>query len=78
MKNAFFNKFCINTIIADLMTERKRLTIRSIVVTLTILACVVVLNVFWDRMLYAFAAVFLLSGASRIAGKIIYDRNTGT
>ncbi len=58
-----------------LETERKRLTIKSIVVTLSVLTCVVVLNVFWNRMLYAFSAVFFLAGISRIAGKIAYDRS---
>ena len=55
--------------------ERKRLTIKSIVVTLSVLLCAVTLNVFWSRMLYAFAAVFFLAGISRIVGKIAYDRN---
>ena len=59
-----------------LEAERKRLTIKSIMVTLSVLACVVVLNVFWDRMLYAFSAVFFLAGISRIAGKIAYGRST--
>ena len=54
--------------------ERKRLTIKSIAVTLSVLVSVVVLNVFWNRMLYAFAAVFLLSGTSRIVGKMVYHR----
>ena len=53
--------------------ERKRLTMKSIAVTLSVLICVVVLNVFWNRMLHAFAAVFLLAGISRIAGKIAYN-----
>ena len=47
-----------------------RLTIKSIVVTLSVLLCAVALNVFWSRMLYAFAAVFFLAGISRIVGKI--------
>ena len=59
-----------------LETERKRLTIKSIAVTLSLLVSVVVLNIFWSRMLYAFAAVFLLAGVSRITGKIVYNRNT--
>ncbi|MBR6323070.1 MAG: accessory gene regulator B family protein [Lachnospiraceae bacterium] len=57
---------------SHLETERKRLTIRSIVVTLSLLVSVVVLNIFWDRLLYAFSAVFLLAGVSRIAGKLAY------
>lgn len=61
---------------AYLETERKRLTIRSIVVTLSLLVSVVVLNTYWNRMLYAFSAVFLLAGISRIAGKIAYGRST--
>ena len=61
---------------AYLETERKRLTIKSIAVTLSLLVSVVVLNVFWDSMLYALAAVFLLAGVSRITGKIVYNRNT--
>ncbi len=56
--------------------EKKRLTIKSIAVTLSLLVSVVVLNIFWSRMLYAFAAVFLLAGVSRIIGKIVYNRNT--
>ena len=56
--------------------EKKRLTIKSIIVTLSLLVSVVVLNIFWSRMLYAFAAVFLLAGVSRITGKIVYNRNT--
>ena len=59
-----------------LETEKKRLTIKSIVMTLSLLVSVVVLNIFWNRMLYAFAAVFLLAGVSRITGKIVYNRNT--
>ena len=58
-----------------LETERKRLTIKSIVVTFSVLTCVVVLNVFWGRMLYAFSAVFFLAGISRLAGKIAYSSN---
>ena len=54
--------------------ERKRLTIKSIAVTLSVLVCVVILNIFWNRMLYAFAMVFLLAGISRIAGKNAYNR----
>ena len=54
--------------------ERKRLTIKSIAVTLSVLVSVVVLNVFWSRMLHAFTAVFFLAGISRIAGKIAYNR----
>ena len=57
-----------------LETERKRLTIKSIAVTLSVLVCAIVLNIFWSRMLHAFAAVFLLAGISRIAGKIAYNR----
>ena len=56
--------------------EKKRLTIKSIIVTLSLLVSVVALNIFWSRMLYAFAAVFLLAGVSRITGKIVYNRNT--
>ena len=56
-----------------LEAERKRLTIKSIAVTLSVLVCAVVLNSFWSRMLYAFATVFLLAGISRIAGKIAYN-----
>ena len=58
---------------AYLETERKRLTIKSIVVTLSLLVSVVVLNIFWNSMLYAFSAVFFLAGISRIAGKIAYN-----
>ena len=55
--------------------ERKRLTVKSIVVTLSVLAGVVVLNVFWNWMLYAFSSVFFLAGISRFAGKLAYNRN---
>lgn len=53
--------------------ERKRLTVKSIVVTLSLLVSVIVLNIFWNSMLYAFSAVFFLAGISRIAGKIAYN-----
>ena len=59
-----------------LETERKRLTVRSVVVTLSLLVSVIVLNIFWNKLLYAFSAVFLLAGISRIAGKIAYGRTT--
>ena len=57
-----------------LETEKKRLTIRSITITLSVLIAVIVLNIFWNKMLYAFSAVLLLSGISRICGKIVYAR----
>ena len=57
-----------------LETERKRLTIRSVVLTLSVLVSVIVLNIFWNSFLYAFSAMFLLAGISRIAGKIAYDK----
>ncbi len=59
---------------AYLETERERLTIKSIMVTLSALMSVFILNVFWNRLLYAFSSVFLLSGISRITGKITYTR----
>ena len=55
-----------------LETERKRLTIKSIAVTLSVLTSVVVLNIFWKRMLYAFSAVFLHAGISRLTGRFMY------
>ena len=55
--------------------ERKRLTSRSIAVTLAAMIWVITLNVFWNRLLYAFSAVFFLSGISRIFGKIIYSQD---
>ena len=57
-----------------LETERKRLTIRSVVLTLSLLVSVIVLNIFWNSFLYAFSVMFLLAGISRIAGKIAYDK----
>ena len=57
---------------AYLETERKRLTIRSVIVTLSVIMPVIFINVFWDRFLYAFSAVCLLAGVSRIAGKLAY------
>lgn len=72
----FFVPLALHPNKAYLETERKRLTIRSIVVTLSLLISVVVLNIFWNKLLYAFSAVFLLAGDSRIAGKIAYGRNT--
>ena len=61
-----------------LEAKKKRLAIRSIVVTLSLLISVVVLNLFWCRMLYAFSAMFLASGISRITGKIVYRRRTNS
>lgn len=61
-----------------LETKRRRLTIRSIVVTLSILICTLIINVFWNKMLYAFAALFLLAGISRIAGRIKYSQKGKT
>ena len=55
---------------AYLETEKKRLTIRSVMITLSVLISVIVLNIFWDRMLCAFSAMFLLAGISRLTGKI--------
>ena len=57
---------------AYLEAERKRLTIRSVIVTLSIGTLVVIINAIWNEFLYAFSAVFLLAGISRIAGKIAY------
>ena len=57
---------------AYLGTERKRLTIRSVIVTLSVIMPVIFINVFWDRFLYAFSAVCILAGVSRIAGKLAY------
>ena len=61
---------------AYLEPEKKRLTIRSIIITLSVLISVIILNIFWGNMLYAFSAVFLLSGISRICGKIVYERKS--
>ena len=54
--------------------ERKCLSRRSITVTLLSMICVVVHNLFWDELLYAFSALFFLAGISRIAGILIYGR----
>ena len=59
-----------------LEAKRKCLTIRSIVVTLSILVCVIVINITLESMMYSFAAVFLLSGISRVTGKAVYRRLT--
>ena len=55
--------------------EKKRLTRRSIAVTLSALIWVIAFNAFWNRLLYAFSAAFFLSGISRIFGKIIYSQD---
>ena len=57
-----------------LEAERKRLAIRSDVVTLSLLVSVIVLNIFWNKMLYTFSAAFLLAGVSRLSGEIAYVR----
>ena len=54
-----------------LAAERKPLSIRSVIVTLSIGALAIIINVFWNEFLYAFSAAFLLAGISRIAGKIV-------
>ena len=63
---------------AYLKAEKKCLTIRSVVVTLSLLVSVIALNIFCNRMLYAFSAMFLASGISRIMGKIVYRRRTNS
>ena len=60
-----------------LEAERKRLTIRSIITTLSLLVIVISIrlwktDVFKNELLFAFSAAFLLSGISRIIGKIAY------
>ena len=60
-----------------LEAERKRLTIRSIITTLSLLVIVILIrlwktDVFNNELLFAFSAAFLLSGISRIIGKIVY------
>lgn len=63
---------------SHLKKKKTRLIMKSIVVTLSFLLFTVILNIFWNRMLHAFAAVFLLAGISRISGKVIYGRmNSG-
>ena len=57
-----------------LNAKRGPLTIRSEITTLFLMSCVIALNIYWNRYLHSFSAAFLLSGLSRIAGKIIYDR----
>lgn len=55
---------------AHLEKERQSLSARSIVITAVSMTAVIICNIIWDRMLYAFSAAFLLSGISRIGGKI--------
>ena len=62
-----------------LEAERKRLTIRSIITTLSLLVIVISIrlwktDVFKNELLFAFSAAFLLSGISRIIGKS-YTKN---
>ena len=65
---------------SHLKTERKRLTIRSVVTTISLLLVAVVLS-FWKPVLFrnelldAFSAAFFLSGISRIIGKFVYRNN---
>ncbi len=65
---------------SHLETERKRLTIRSVVTTISLLLVAVVLS-FWKPVLFrnelldAFSAAFFLSGISRIIGKFVYRNN---
>jgi len=63
---------------AYLEIERKRLTMHSMIVTISVGVIVTFINVFWNGFLYAFSAVFLLSGISRIAGKIAYRNSYPT
>ena len=63
---------------AYLEIERKRLTMHSMIVTISVGVIVTFINVFWNGFLYAFSAVFLLSGISRIAGKIAYRNSYRT
>ena len=46
---------------AYLEKERRPLSVRSAVVTVFILATVIICNMFWSSLLYAFSATFLLS-----------------
>ena len=55
---------------AYLEKDRRPLSIRSAVVTVFILAVVIICNLFWSSLLYAFSAAFLLAGISRIGGKL--------
>ena len=55
-----------------LEAERKPLSSRSVIVTLSIGALAIIINAFRNEFLYAFSAVFLLAGISRIAGKVAY------
>ena len=57
---------------AYLEPERQHLSSRSVIVTLSMGALVIIINVFWNEFLYTFSAAFLLAGISRIAGKIAY------
>ena len=55
-----------------LEAERKPLSSRSVIVTLSIGALSIIINAFRNEFLYAFSAAFLLAGISRIAGKVAY------
>ena len=55
-----------------LEAERKPLSSRSVIVTLSIGALAIIINAFRNEFLYAFSAAFLLAGISRIAGKVAY------
>ncbi len=57
---------------AYLEPEKQHLSSRSVIVTLSIGALAIIINVFWNEFLYAFSAAFLLAGISRIAGKVAY------
>ena len=63
---------------AYLEAERRSLSSRSVIVTLSIGALAIITNAFWNEFLYAFSAAFLLAGISRIAGKIAYRNSYPT
>ena len=63
---------------AYLEPERKHLSSRSVIVTLSIGALAIIINVFRNEFLYAFSAAFLLAGISRIAGKTAYRNSYPT
>lgn len=60
---------------AYLESERKRLSIRSVIITVSLLTAVIILNSINNHLLYAFSAVFFLAALSRATGKIAYHNH---
>jgi len=59
---------------AYLENRRKSLSIRSVIVTLCILAIAITVSVLLPWLLCAFAMSFILAAISRIAGKVAYSK----